>query len=47
MDVRPIIEDIEWLKYVYGECPTEELLDILKVDALRRIANALEKKQEG
>lgn len=46
MDIRPIIEDIEYLKHVYGDCPAEELLDVLKVDALRRIANALEKGQE-
>lgn len=46
MDIRPIIEDIEYLKSVYGDCPAEELLDVLKVDALRRIAKALEKKQE-
>lgn len=46
MDIRSIIEDIEYLKHVYGDCPADEALDVLKVDALRRIANALEKKQE-
>lgn len=46
MDIRPIIEDIEYLKSVYGDCPVEELLGVLKVDALRRIASALEKGQE-
>lgn len=47
MDIRPIIENIEYLKHVYGDCPAEEVLDALKVDALRRIANALEKMQEN
>lgn len=42
MDIRPIIEDIEYLKSVYGDCPAKEALDVLKVDALRRIAKALE-----
>lgn len=42
MDIRPIIEDLEYLKSVYGDCPAEEALDVLKVDALRRIAKALE-----
>lgn len=42
MDIRPIIEDLEYVKHVYGECPAEEGLSILKVDALQRIANALE-----
>ncbi|MFV4955488.1 hypothetical protein [Lactobacillus delbrueckii] len=47
MDIRPVIEDLEYLKHVYGDCPAEERVDILKVDALRRIANALEKMQEN
>jgi hypothetical protein len=46
MDIRPIIEDIEYLKHVYGDCPAEEGLDILKIVALQRIAKALEKMQE-
>ena len=24
MDIRPIIEDLEYLKHVYGDCPAEE-----------------------
>lgn len=47
MDIRPIIEDLEYLKSVYGDCPAEEALDVLKIDALRRIANALEKDAGG
>lgn len=46
MDIRPVIEDLEYLKHVYGDCPAEERVDILKVAALQRIANALEKDQE-
>ena len=45
MDIRPVIEDLEYLKHMYGDCPAE-LLDVLKVDALRRIAKALENKPE-
>ncbi|MBT9069207.1 hypothetical protein ACXO8X_02505 [Lactobacillus delbrueckii subsp. bulgaricus] len=47
MDIRPIIENIEYLKHVYGDCPAEEALDVLKVDALQRIANALEENERN
>ncbi|MFV4903364.1 hypothetical protein [Lactobacillus delbrueckii] len=47
MDIKPIIEEIEYSKHVYGEYPAEEILDMLKVDALQRIANALEKGGAG
>lgn len=47
MDIRPIIEDLEYLKTVYGDCPAEVALDVLKIGALRQIANALKKDAGG